>query len=1668
MPMPRTSYFVRFSILILAVVAASLGASLLQSGAPASADGGLSIYVDDSIADDSGAACPGYDHCYKTINGALGGASTGDGDKIWVDDGTYNESFTISESLEFVSINGPAVTILTPPLAVTNVTILGDDVTFGGAGGADGGGFTILSGSASNPIRVSGTTLVDVVVQNHIILGVDTTAGVLVSAAMTDGGHLTIQDNQFLPDASALNQGFSDLISFDFAAIPPPVSDNVSAMSADIDILNNTGVDFIEDAIDFRGSVFFSSVTIEGNDFTGSHSATSGIKFTTVRTFSTVVINDNDLNAVLNAVRGDDIDTQSSVAITDLRNDGFISNGMYMNGGVHNQSALSIVDSSFKGTVGTQETGILIAGAIDNGSMMVVSNTTAEVFQLNGIFIGDGIRNASTVLIKDATLKAGMPAGLPISGIVVGDVEQGSSLTIDPTLIQGFTSHGIEVGDQTNGSTVIIDANTLIAHEDGAEYCFYYEYGPNNGSHSELTDNTCTGFGGPNAAVGGGYGVFAANGTYFDSSWLIDNNTLTGHANGAAEGLELAYVTTNSSITATNNRATKLTEAGVLLGGTEDNSTATLNGNTISALVTAAGASGDGMSLDNIDDNSGATVNDNIISGFGGGGILWAEVINNSTLDISRNTITAPQDGMEYGVQLDYIDSNTHVTVNENHATGFGGTNAGTGYGFNIQYVQNNSSLMLDGNMFTSHPDGADYGVNFDDGTLYNSDTTVTNNTIAGFDDTGFLMSYVDGGSNTTVSGNTATAHGTNGAGLGISFYSVYHGDAHAVVNENDISGITGTALYVEYVQEGSSLTAHHNVFADNQGKFGFFMQDILETGSQISLTRNTFSGFGIAGVSMQQVIDTGSTFTVTDNVFAAIDCNTTAPYACQVGAEGAEHIFTLVGGQNGSTIDIQRNIGTGFGGTNMATGYGIHFQGTGVLNGGLLKVIDNQLFGVLGPAADAPDYGVYMDGNLVENGGEAYFQNNTIREFDTEGLFLNNVQAGSAFVTGNTIQADSFGAEYGIDLVTVTQGSKLDVSYNTVTDIGGLNALVGYVVILGALDGGSTATFDNNTLTAHADGAEYCFQNSSVLDNGSKLSFTNNRCSNFTNTGLQQNSSSGASVDNGSELIVDGNTFASINAANGVNVPGNVIRGSTLSVDDNNISDFWTYGVYFGGADAGDVTINDNVISADPILGIYGIVGDGGITNGSTAEYNRNTITTYGSGPGIGNFQVANGSQATICDNTLGGEPLHGIQLDSLATDGSDLTICNNEMSGFENTGLGGFGGSSGGSTNNIFGNTITARASTGGFFALTTGGIGDGSVLNFESNSIGGAYSIAATSIDNVLTGSETKFHNNVLNVTDTDYGVSIGGSVGDGSEFSATQNEITGYDVDGIKFSSETWGSNVLIQNNILTGGGTDNGINFAAKISFGAIVNILNNCITDSTVGVHILDSVDTSEVHINENDLGDLAGTPLGIYATLSANTVDGEDNWWGASSGPSGAGSGSGTAVSTNVDFDPYKGTDDVNCSGATATPTASPSPTPSPTVSPTPFNCGSPTVTNSPSPTPTPTAPPTPGGSVTARPTRTPGLTNTPVPSTSVTPISTGATNSPTPTGTPTNTPTPSSSPSPSPCATALGATSTPAPTDTATPTPTPTPTPSPTPSPVVTQDPNAPTPRPTRTPGA
>ena len=97
-----------------------------------------------------------------------------------------------------------------------------------------------------------------------------------------------------------------------------------------------------------------------------------------------------------------------------------------------------------------------------------------------------------------------------------------------------------------------------------------------------------------------------------------------------------------------------------------------------------------------------------------------------------------------------------------------------------------------------------------------------------------------------------------------------------------------------------------------------------------------------------------------------------------------------------------------------------------------------------------------------------------------------------------------------------------------------------------------------------------------------------------------------------------------------------------------------------------------------------------------------------------------------------------------------------------------------------------------------------------------------------------------------------------------------------------------------------------------------VNITNGTIGGQDYGILVQDwaagpSTSTYDVSANFNSI--VGNATFGISNEVSA-LLDGECNWWGANSGPSGAGPGAGDASSANVDFDPWLASQGASCGG--------------------------------------------------------------------------------------------------------------------------------------------------------
>jgi len=149
------------------------------------------------------------------------------------------------------------------------------------------------------------------------------------------------------------------------------------------------------------------------------------------------------------------------------------------------------------------------------------------------------------------------------------------------------------------------------------------------------------------------------------------------------------------------------------------------------------------------------------------------------------------------------------------------------------------------------------------------------------------------------------------------------------------------------------------------------------------------------------------------------------------------------------------------------------------------------------------------------------------------------------------------------------------------------------------------------------------------------------------------------------------------------------------------------------------------------------------------------------------------------------------------------------------------------------------------------------------------------------------------------------------GAGNYQDPTNNTIEGNLVENcerIGICLGAWGerfsvSGTVIRNNIIRNSEVWAGI---ALMYIDGPLTITGNDISGNPEGIAILgDDASCTDVLATCNNI---AGNANYGINNGGPNVVDARQNWWGDASGPKGAGSGSGDAVSTNVNFDPWIG----------------------------------------------------------------------------------------------------------------------------------------------------------------
>lgn len=239
------------------------------------------------------------------------------------------------------------------------------------------------------------------------------------------------------------------------------------------------------------------------------------------------------------------------------------------------------------------------------------------------------------------------------------------------------------------------------------------------------------------------------------------------------------------------------------------------------------------------------------------------------------------------------------------------------------------------------------------------------------------------------------------------------------------------------------------------------------------------------------------------------------------------------------------------------------------------------------------------------------------------------------------------------------------------------------------------------------------------------------------------------------------------------------------------------------------------------------------------------------------------------------------------------------------------------------------------------STGEITHNTIYGFDTAAASDGSNSAGIYVENAFTGTlfgwpGPAMTKNVLvednEIYDCQWGLYVGnefnGYAGDVDIVATVKDNNIHDNLDGgALFTDEDMadGSSVTVtcQNNTLTNNG-DYGYYIYTQGDGDLSVTLPGDTITGHDTGIYLEDTAggaSTSSYSISAN-YNDISGnTTYGINNTISAVTVDAEDNWWGDATGPyhpTTNSGGLGDQVSDYVDYDPWGGNSPVEITSAT------------------------------------------------------------------------------------------------------------------------------------------------------
>lgn len=327
----------------------------------------------------------------------------------------------------------------------------------------------------------------------------------------------------------------------------------------------------------------------------------------------------------------------------------------------------------------------------------------------------------------------------------------------------------------------------------------------------------------------------------------------------------------------------------------------------------------------------------------------------------------------------------------------------------------------------------------------------------------------------------------------------------------------------------------------------------------------------------------------------------------------------------------------------------------------------------------------------------------------------------------------------------------------------------------------------------------------------------------------------------------------------------------------------------------------------------------------GSGVSVEMSGFTVSGPGPsGCGaiasGIYVRDGAYANIHDNKIldvrdtglsGCQNGNAIVVGRWAQSTSGAaTITNNVITGYQKTGI---LVDNTGSNANITGNTITGDGPIA-YIAENGIQISRGATATVTGNTVSGhSYSPYTTVSTGILLfqAGATTIADNVL--TENQIGISFDDTspvVISGNEITATAAGTGSPGFWGIWVSDATTKAmTVDITGNTFTSNNSAGGTAIGAAAGFGPFaidLNVSGNVISSWQYGLtfecNTTCGAGFSSLLVNNNSI---VGNTNGLENAMGV-VVNAENNWWGATDGPGGAGTGGGNPVSANVDFDPW------------------------------------------------------------------------------------------------------------------------------------------------------------------